>query len=177
MVFIQVGKSGSSISPKRDGSMAGNRVIFVMMVGVMCAFLFCSDGNSQGNTDRWSYYGATEDGNQYYYDEISIIYVSPYVSPKVVKVWEKIKYSKTGKDAIVQMNKDNGLSIDGYDKLDNIVFLKEVECINNTYKIIKIVDYDGEGKILDDIDYPNPKTRQILPGSMGEKLFMKVCKK
>ena len=75
------------------------------------------------------------------------------------------------------MNKKNDLSIDGYDKLDNIIFLKEVECINNTYKIIKIVDYNDEGKILDDIDYPNPTIRQIIPGSMGEKLFIKVCQK
>jgi hypothetical protein len=152
-------------------------MIFLMMAGVICVFLFYSDGNSQGITNRWIYYGTTEDGNQYYYDEISIVYVSPYVSPKIVKVWEKIKYSKTGKDAIIQMNKENGLSIDGYDKLDSIIFLKEVDCINNTYKIIKIVDYNDEGKMLDDIDYPNPKIRQILPGSMGEKLLMKVCKK
>jgi hypothetical protein len=152
-------------------------MIFMMMAGVICVFWFYSDGNTQGNTDRWIYYGTTEDGNQYYYDKISIIYVSPYVSPKVIKVWEKIKYSKAGKDMIIQMNKENDLSIDGYDKLDNIIFLKEVECINNTYKIIKIVDYNDEGKILDDIDYPKPTIRQIIPGSMGEKLFTKVCQK
>jgi len=157
--------------------MTRNRMIFMMMVGVICVFGFYSDGNTQGNTDRWIYYGTTEDGNQYYYDKISVIYVSPYVSPKVIKVWEKIKYSKAGKDMIIQMNKENDLSIDGYDKLDNIIFLKEVECTHNTYKIIKIVDYNDEGKILDDIDYPNPTIRQIIPGTMGEKLFIKVCQK
>ena len=157
--------------------MTGHRMIFMMMVGVICVFWFYSNGNTQGNTDRWIYYGTTEDGNQYYYDKISITYVSPYVSPKVVKVWEKIKYSKVGKDQIIQMNKEKGLSIAGYDKLDSIIFLKEVECTNNTYKIIKIVDYNDEGKILDDIDYPKPTIRQIIPGSMGEKLFMKVCQK
>lgn len=157
--------------------MTRNRMILMMMVGVICVFWFYSHGNTQGSTDRWIYYGTTEDGNQYYYDKISVIYVSPYVSPKVIKVWEKIKYSKAGKDMIIQMNKENDLSIDGYDKLDNIIFLKEIECTNNTYKIIKIVDYNDEGKILDDIDYPNPTIRQIIPETMGEKLFIKVCQK
>jgi len=150
-------------------------MILMMLAGVICVIGFYGSGNTQESTDRWIYYGTTEDGNQYYYNKVSTTYVSPYASPKVVKVWEKIKYSEVGKDQIIQMNKKNGLSIDGYDKLNNVIFLKEVECINKTYKIIKIVDYDDEGKILDDIDYPKPTTRQIMPGSMGEAFRNKVC--
>ena len=59
--------------------MTRNRMIFMMMVGVICVFWFYSDGNTQGNTDRWIYYGTTADGNQYYYDKISITYVSPEI--------------------------------------------------------------------------------------------------
>ena len=51
-------------------------------------------------TDRWVYYG-TSDLGDYYYDKSSIT----NISPNIMKVWTKKKYSKVGKDKLIQLIK------------------------------------------------------------------------
>jgi hypothetical protein len=38
-----------------------------------------------------------------------------------------------------------------------------------------MVNYNDEGKILDDFDNPNPETQKIIPTSVSELLIKKVC--
>jgi hypothetical protein len=128
-----------------------------------------------GNTDssdRWIYYGKTEDGNKYYYDKNSMT----NINHKIIKVWNKIKFSKIGTDKIVQLRQDYKLPMDVWDKLDYEINLYELDCVNNTMKWIKFVIYNDKGKILQNIDFPNPTIDQILPDSMMETLRNKVCK-
>jgi hypothetical protein len=156
--------------------MTRNRTILIM-VGVMCVFLLsCSDkkpeGKTQENTDRWIYYGKTDIAD-HYYDKKSMT----YVSPKVIKVWKKEIYSKFGKDHVIQSRKKDKQPIDGYNKLDFTTTLVEVDCMNNTRKSIKTIDYDDQGEILEDTDFQHPSIRQSIPESIGESLLREVCPK
>jgi hypothetical protein len=76
---------------------------------------------------------------------------------------------------VIKRKKDINLSTYGYEKLDNMMILNEVACSNNTFKLIKMVNYNDEGKILDDFDNPNQETQQIIPMSVSELLLKKVC--
>jgi hypothetical protein len=120
--------------------------------------------------DGWVFYG-TSDFGDCLYDQSSIT----SISPKIFKVWTKVLYHKVGKDKIIQMKKENNLSIDGYERLDYGLDLYELDCANNTIKGIKNVEYNFQGKILYDFDYQSPKINHILPGSLGERLRNKVC--
>jgi hypothetical protein len=53
----------------------------------------------------------------------------------------------------------------------------EVDCMNNTRKMIKTGNYDSEGNPLYEYDFPNPRIEEVLPGSIGEDLLKKVCPK
>jgi hypothetical protein len=120
--------------------------------------------------EGWIYYAETDDGD-WYYDNRSMT----HVSPNVIKVWKKLNFSKSGKEDEIQSRKKNKESIDGYDKLNHQIILSEVDCINNTQKKIKMVDYDDQGKVLEDYEYSDPDIRQIIPESIGDSLRREVC--
>lgn len=122
--------------------------------------------------EGWISFGGTKNGD-YYYDNRSMT----FVSPKVIKVWSKLKYSKSGKEDEIQSRKKNDFSIDGYNKLDFTITLTEVDCINNTRKPIKYVDYDDQEKILEDYDFPDPSIQQLLPDTIGDSLRQEICPK
>jgi hypothetical protein len=137
------------------------------MIGMMCVFLVSC---SKEKADTRILYTTSEIGD-HYYDKVSM----KYLSPKVINVWTKVKYSNVGKDRVIQRKKDMNLSTNGYEKLDNMMILNEVDCSNHTFKLIKMVNYNDEGKILDDFDNPNPETQKIIPTSVSELLIKKVC--
>jgi len=148
----------------------GSKVTKVLKVDTGEVLLFWTYGEKKD--EGWIYYGKTDDGD-WYYDNESMT----YVSPKVIKVWDKIKYSKSRKEDEIKSRRENKESIDGYDKLDFKIALTEVDCINNTQKTIKTVDYDVQGKILDEYNYPDMEMEQTLPGSIGDLLRIAVCPK
>jgi hypothetical protein len=106
-----------------------------------------------------------------YYDKSSIT----EVSPKVIQLWNKDKYSKIGKDLVIQGRISFNLSIDGYDKLDYVSDILELDCVNRTIKDIFFVEYNNEGDVLFEFDFPSPKITQVLPGSIQETLLKTVC--
>jgi hypothetical protein len=121
---------------------------------------------------RWVLYGTLDLGD-YYYDKGSI----KKVSYKTIDVWTKRKYSKVGKDKLIQLIKNNNLSIDGWEKLDYETGLVEFDCVNKTYILIKNVQYDNRGKILKDVDFQNPTIHQTIPDSLFDILQRTVCPK
>jgi hypothetical protein len=152
--------------------MTRNKMLLVMAGVIFFSLFFISLGNTEGNTDRWVLYGTSDMGDSYY-DRSSIT----EVSPKVVQVWNKDKYSKVGKDLIIQGRKNYNLSIDGYDKLDYVTDIIELDCVNMTIKDLMFVEYNNEDKILYEYDFPSPKTKNIPPGSIQETLLKMVCPK
>ena len=164
--------------------MTRNRIILIM-VGVICVFLLsCGDKKPEvktqekterktiENSDRWIYFGETDTG-VLYYDKTSVT----NLSPKIIKVWTREKLSKVGKDKIIRGRGYTKQSLAGWDRLDMTKFLMEVDCMNNTRKMIKTGNYDSEGNPLYEYDFPNPRIEEVLPGSIGGDLLKKVCPK
>jgi hypothetical protein len=150
--------------------MKKNKMSFVIVGVIFFSLSFVSIGNTQ-SSDRWIQYGSSKYGD-HFYDKSSMI----KVSSKIIKVWIKIQLSKVGKDFSIQVIKDYIKSIDGYEKLDYTIILYELDCLNNTTKQLKLVDYDNEGKSLENIDFTDPKIKQIIPESMDEGLLKTICK-
>jgi hypothetical protein len=146
----------------------------IMMAGIACVLLLsCSDKKTGGNADRWINYGTTEDGSQKYYDKQSIT----QISSTIVKVWDKGKLSPSAKDIIIERRKRSNLAVDGWDKLDTVILVREIDCMNNTSKIIRVEDYNDRGKMFYESDFPNAKPEPIPSGSMNELLLKQVCRK
>jgi endo-alpha-1,4-polygalactosaminidase (GH114 family) len=149
--------------------MTRKRMFLIMMSGIVCVFIV----SCKAKTDRWVIYGTSNDGGQKYYDKQTIT----TVSPKVIRVSDKLIVPKEGIDKIIERRKESNLPIDGWDKLESVVTLRELDCANNTNKMIKIEDYNDRGKKIYESDYQNSKAEPIEPGSMVEKLFNTVCTK
>lgn len=77
---------------------------------------------------------------------------------------------------MIQFRKKTHQSIDGWEALDNGIYLYELDCLNHTYNLMKSVDYDYGGNILEEGNrYPDTK-QQIRPDTIIDGLRKKVCK-
>lgn len=147
--------------------------MLLMWVGIICVFL-CSytEGNTKERTNGWVLYEQTESGD-YYYDTKSV----KIVGQNIIRVSDKLKYSKVGKDKLYKLRKKHNQSVRGYDKVDYTINFWELDCRYNPSKFIKVVEYNNQGKILDESDFPSPMIHTVLPGSTLETLHKKVCPK
>ena len=151
-----------------------NRMFLIMMAGIVCVLLVsCSDKKSSGNADRWVHYGTAEDGSQKYYDKESIT----QISPNVIKVWDKGKLSQGAKEMIMERRKQTNLPVEGWDKLDHVVLVREIDCTKKTSTTTRVEDYNDKGQKFYESDFPDARPQQIPPGSMNELLLKKVCTK
>jgi hypothetical protein len=121
--------------------------------------------------NRWIYYRNVDD-NQFYYDKYSIT----KVSPRTTTVLNKMVYSKVGKDKFLKLYKDRGIPTDDLNMLNYSIFLLEIGCFNNTFKVLTTIHYDDGDKILVKSDEPTGISH-ILPGSAIETLVNEVCNK
>ncbi len=153
--------------------MRRNGIFLMVIAGVICIILVsCSNKKTDGKTDRWVHYATTPDGSQKHYDKHTIT----TVSPKVVKVWDRAKLSPDARNKVIEQRKRSQLPTDGWDKLDNVRLLREIDCANRTQKIIRVEDYNENGGIIFETDYPNPKVENVPSGTMLESLLQEVCK-
>jgi hypothetical protein len=149
-----------------------SRVTKVLKVETGEVLLFRTYETEKGTKDGWILYGTSgNDDYCYYHNSVT------NVSPNVIRVWDKIKLSKVGKDKTIEIRRKSYPPVYGYDKLDNTTYFKELDCRNNTTMLIRMVDYDDQGGILKDIDNINPNIQQILPDTMVHTLLRTVCPK
>lgn len=146
--------------------------ICFMITGVVFFSLFFLSAGKTESSNEWVSYRTSELGH-YCYDKSSII----KVSPQIIRVWSKVQLSPFGKDFTIQKQKNDNGPTDGWEKLNETRFLYELDCVNNTYETRKVVNYNEQGKILSDMDIPNPATNPILSDLGIAKLKIKVCKK
>jgi hypothetical protein len=149
-----------------------NTIFILTVVVVQFLLLFVSLGNSDDKKDEWVLYGTTDMGESYY-DKSSIT----EVSTKVIQLWNKDKYSKAGINLIIQGRKNFNLPIDGYDKLDYVTDILELNCVNMTIKDIMFIEYDNQDNVLDEHDILSPKMKHVQQGSIQENLLKLVCPK
>lgn len=149
-----------------------SRITKVLKVDTGEVLLFKTYENEK-KEEGWILYGTSTDGDSYFYDKSSIT----QVSSKIYRVWDKVKYSKVGKDERIQTSKKYTVYSDSWEKLDYEIFLYEFDCVNNKTKLIQGLSYDDGGKVIGSGEVPNPEIRQIIPGSFQNTLQREVCPK
>jgi len=127
--------------------------------------------NYETKKEEWVYYGKTDDGF-YYYNKYSMT----KRSPNIFTVWDKWKFSDIKKKWILSWRRNQNSSIDGWEKLDYMVSLREVDCDHNTLKIIKSVTYNSQGIILEEETYSNSNIFNVIPESVFGTFHKNVCK-
>jgi hypothetical protein len=145
--------------------------ILIFTISLGCSRGEKADEQGKKKEDGWVLYKKSNDGSQRYYHKQSI----KKVGQDVVRVWEKNKYSKFTKDSIIQDRTNRKESVSGFDKLDNVMFLWELDCNTNLYKCLKFIVYDSEGKKLAGEDYTEPDIESRIPNQNPDLLFITVC--
>jgi hypothetical protein len=94
----------------------------------------------------------------------------------VVQVWGKRVFSDKGRKEFIQDRIDNGLSVVGMDKLEYFTYLNEINCNANTGRVLSVVYYNTDGKVVYSSSFGEPKLEDIVPNSIGDSFRKKVCK-
>ena len=93
----------------------------------------------------------------------------------VVQVWGKRVFSDEGRKEFIRDRVNNELSILGMEKLENFTSLYEINCNEKTDRVLSVVVYDTDGKIVSS-SFDETKWESIVPNSIGDSFLNKVCK-
>ena len=110
---------------------------------------------------EWTFYEITKDGSACFYDKSTV-----KRNGNKVKVWRYVSYSPNNE-------KTASLNVSSSRTLD------EIDCVNETYKMLSMQSFtkpDLEGDMRD-VPLPNPTTYYIVPDSTQAELMKLVCKK
>ena len=102
--------------------------------------------------------------------EISLKYPILYLSGLIIYVTDEFRERKI--EAIKKNDLDKSRK---YEYYDHNVVLSEINCRKKLAKTKMYVDYDDAGEVLTSYTYNNREWKEIAPGSLGEKLYQKLC--
>ena len=151
--------------------MTRNKSLFTVLLIIFAIWGCSNHDRSTKLKSIWVPYEVSSNDSILYYDRTQI----PEGRHNILKIWTKRKFPKQLIDKHVQYRKDHNLSIDGWDKLDYEIILKEFDCHNQTRKRLLTIDYNDQDAILMTTQASNPKTEKILSGSGDEALLGIVC--
>jgi hypothetical protein len=124
-----------------------------------------------GSSD-WMEYYTDNDGTIWSYKKVNI---DKGKGKYIVQVWEKRVYSdKNREEQILDRTKD-GLSTEGWDKLSEGKGLVEIDCKKLKMRVLSVINYDTDGKVLSSDSFDENKWKYIIPDTLGETLRNKVC--
>jgi len=118
------------------------------------------------------------DGVNYYYNKDIV-----KVKPNIIRVREKRGYSKIEKNKIIELRKRDKRSINGWDKLDHSINLREMDCIKRTNILVGSAYFNDKEEVLSETYYSEVFIRDymikksVIPDSISEILLNKVCLK
>lgn len=120
-----------------------NRFSILMTIGfILSAFITDVMG------ENLIKYNEDKDGAVYYYDKDNIKRESG-----IVEIWDIIKYSginedwKNWVDSCINISKPD--SNPNCNLLSTVKILNEINCKNNTYRLLSVILYDENGKFLE----------------------------
>jgi len=120
------------------------------------------------------YYETEDSGTVYYYDKDSVKGKSG-----IVTVLTKTRYYGKNKewgdlvDGCIEHSKLN--SINDCNKLSSMKNLYEINCKEDTYRILEIILYDEYVKVINEQSEPTKLFLHIIPNSVMEELKNRVC--
>lgn len=135
------------------------RGIILAAAGVIIFFF-----SIQGWGADWKQY-ALNDRIVFYYDAESI--TRP--SREIVRVWEKRIYTEKGIiDAVKELGKK-------YKDMSFKRVLYEFHCADKKVNILSQVWYSKDGEVLNQDSYGTPHWQFVIPDSVGDNLYRRLC--
>jgi len=120
----------------------------------------------------WKFYDTSADRSIiYYYDEDSL----KNISENIVRVHTKMVLSPKSRDSVIQKRKKGGLSTKGYEYLEYIILLNEINCANKLFQIISVTEYSKNGEVLN-FETFSENWSPILQESVGVSLYKAICR-
>jgi len=164
----------------RKNLMDMKKISLFILLFFMFAFLLLLVGCEKNTEDTpepissdWVQYGIDKDENVWTYNRN--LNIKKEGDDYRVSAWAKRILSEKGREKIIQQMKSQGKSIAGYEKLSEDKILNEVDCKNKRYKILSVISYDKDGKVLFSEDSKESNWTYVAPNSNGSIFFKKVC--
>lgn len=125
----------------------------------------------ESKTSDWIKYGKDNRGTLHYYKQGNVD-----KDNNIVKVLNKWVFSKREKADAIQYRRESRLSTKGYEKLSHMVYLSEIDCQNQSQRMLYLFLYDINDKSLYSNTFKNPEWEFIQPDSNAESILKAVCK-
>ncbi|MRR17485.1 MAG: hypothetical protein EG826_13615 [Deltaproteobacteria bacterium] len=93
-----------------------------------------------------------------------------------VQVWGKRIFSDVGREEFLRDRRENGFSTKGWENLGHFTSLYEINCPKKLGRLLSVVIYGTDGKIVYADSFGRPDWDDILPDTVGDTLQKKVCK-
>jgi hypothetical protein len=87
----------------------------------------------------------------------------------------KTVLSPKSKDLLIQKRRRGRLSTKGYEYLEYVILLNEINCVDKTFKVVSGTDYSKNGEVLSFETFPE-NWSPILQKSISAILYKAVCK-
>lgn len=106
-----------------------------------------------------------------------VVYYKPESrTGNVAGVWGKRVFSEAGVREFIQDRRDNGLPTEGLEKADHFNTFYEIDCERKTDRVLSVVIYGRDGKVVYSASFGEPQWEQTVPGSIGDSFRKKACK-
>lgn len=93
----------------------------------------------------------------------------------IVQVWAKRVFSDDGGEEFVLDSRNNGLNTRGWNKLGHLTSLCEVDCLKRKDRVLSVVIFAADGKVVYSGSFGTPGWDDIVPDSIGDSFRKKVC--
>jgi hypothetical protein len=107
----------------------------------------------------------------YYYNKTNLI-----KSSNIISVWiYKIITDDKRKETIEEVKKSNFEKSSKYQHYDHELMFLKIDCKNRQIKMENFIDYDDDGKVIDSDTYKDIGWISIVPETIMEELYNKLC--
>lgn len=136
----------------------------------------CSKLNSLNKVkllgSNWVYL-TESNGTRYFFDK-------SYVKKISNGIYKVMYLTETIPKNIINELRDAGFPTDGYENYSHSVDIMEFNCNQKTSAFISKIEYSSNGKVISTLKFDQfgdkQKFNEIMPNSIGEELYNKVCK-
>lgn len=104
-----------------------------------------------------------------------VLYKVEQRTKETVQVWGKRVFSDTGREEFLRDRRENGFSTTGWEKLGHFTSLYEIDCQKKIGRLLSVVIYDTDGKVVYADSFGKPGWDDIIPDTVGGTLHKKVC--
>lgn len=144
--------------------------VLSLSIVLMAAFLFIG-AQQTAEKPEWVYFGSTPiTSDQFFFDSNTV----KYQANEVVTV--TIKKAVKDPGPTIKVRTAQNRPVKGYDRLDNIQALWEIDCKGAKVATLTETHYDRDGKVLEHRSFQKKEWSPISPDSLADQLQGKVCR-